>query len=381
MAKAPNDAFITTGELKQALGMAGETQGGIPFALSMNKDGDGLLLAAKKGNPKKLLAELTKGAKDKKEELKPPKPFFGRAIVEAADQSKILFKVNKMPPANFRPAILKIIKPLTYTDFEFVLDEAIENEGEEVEQEAGDTGGGAAAQSAEPQQPEPSQIPAAPPPPPDMSGFRSELTALIPQITAAAGNDAGRADQMKKAAGAATVAIRGNDADAARTAIAALKALIGQAGGAQQASAPKPAAPGPAAPGKFVAMQKSRLIGESARRRVGGEVQSLKTAVAAAAKGDADETAVLSALNQLDDIMSRLDERLIEKLDAMLNIPDPNAHGTLLQEAKGILSEYVAYTQSSPLVQKLDGDTPFGVKLSIASTMTATLKALQTTIV
>jgi hypothetical protein len=217
-----------------------------------------------------------------------------------------------------------------------------------------------------------------------MSGFRTELTALIPQIPVASGGDAAKADEMKKAATAVTLAIRATDPDAAKAALETLKKLVGQGAPAgAPAASPTPApAPKPAsAPGKVVAMQKSRLIWESARKKVGGEVQSLKAAVTTAAKGDAAEAAVLGALGQLDEMLEKFDERLLDKLDALLNEGDAGKHAALLSEAKGILGEYAAFAQSSPLVAKLDGDTPFGVKLSVATTMGATLKALQATIV
>ena len=60
-----------------------------------------------------------------------------------------------------------------------------------------------------------------------------------------------------------------------------------------------------------------------------------------------------------------------------LNAADPAARSALNEDAKAVIAEYLAYTQSNPLLQQLDGDTPFGMKLSINTTMAATLKALQ----
>jgi hypothetical protein len=166
-----------------------------------------------------------------------------------------------------------------------------------------------------------------------------------------------------------------------------MKELLGGASTAAAAPqsaaspAPQPATAAAPAPGKFVAMQKSRLIWDSARKRVAGELQALRAAITDAAKDDQDVAAIMTALNQLDEILVNLDESLLDKLDDLLSTTEPAAHAKLLQEAKAIIAQYVAYTQSSPLVAKLDGNTPFGVKLSVASTMGATLKALQATIV
>lgn len=133
--------------------------------------------------------------------------------------------------------------------------------------------------------------------------------------------------------------------------------------------------------GKFVTMQKSRLIWDAARKRVTGEVQALKAAVAAASRGDAQEAEIKQALASLDDVIVRFDERLLDKLDEMLNTSDQGAHARLTQQARDIIADYVSFTQTEPLVQMLEGTNPFGVKLSVASTMAATLKALQASVI
>ena len=124
-------------------------------------------------------------------------------------------------------------------------------------------------------------------------------------------------------------------------------------------------------------MQKSRLIWDSARKKVSGEIRAFKTAVGAELDGDPEEAIVIDALGQLDDILANLDERLLDILDEALNAADPAARSALNEDAKAVIAEYLAYTQSNPLLQQLDGDTPFGLKLSINTTMAATLKALQ----
>ena len=61
----------------------------------------------------------------------------------------------------------------------------------------------------------------------------------------------------------------------------------------------------------------------------------------------------------------------------MLNATDPVRHAELQADARDLVGEYADYAKSNELVQMLEGDTPFGVKLSIGSTMSASLKALQ----
>ncbi len=44
---------------------------------------------------------------------------------------------------------------------------------------------------------------------------------------------------------------------------------------------------------------------------------------------------------------------------------------------RNVLNDYSSFVQSNELVQKLAGDTPFGMKLTIGPTLAATVKALQ----
>jgi hypothetical protein len=385
---------MATADLKPLLKRA--TKGPVPVALSMTTDGEGLILAARKGSPKKTLKTLREEAKKNKLTLKPAMPFFGRATIMDGDAGKLVFVVNKAPPAALRPALLKLTRPCGFGDIEFLVNEGIEDEAEDNEAENNEAEDNEAEENdgeailplaGQPQADAP--IPDAPPPPPpptptpaDMSGFRADLAKLIPQIPAAAGADASKMDQLKQLAGAANQAIRANDSDAAGAAIERLREAMVPSTSQQRpdtaSPAPQPAAGKPAAAsGNFVTMQKSRLIWDSARKKVSGEIRAFKTAVRAELDGDPEEAIVIDALGQLDDILANLDERLLDILDEALNAADPAARSALNEDAKAVIAEYLAYTQSNPLLQQLDGDTPFGMKLSINTTMAATLKALQ----
>ena len=380
MARAPaSELIMATAELKPLLKRA--THGPIPVALSMTSDGEGLIVAARKGSPKKTLKTLRDDAAKNKLILKPAMPFFGRATIMNGDEGKLVFVVNKAPPGAFRAALLKLTRPCGFGDIEFVVNEEIEAEAEQEGSEDQD-GEEVLPRAGQPQADAP--VPDAPPPPPpaDMSGFRADLAKLIPQIPAAGAADASKMDQLKQLAGAANQAIRANDADAAGAAIEKLKEAMVPPTSQQRpdaaSPAPQPAAGKPAAvSGNFVTMQKSRLIWDSARKKVSGEIRAFKTAVRAELDGDPEEAIVIDALGQLDDILANLDERQLDILDEALNAADPAARSALNEDAKAVIAEYLAYTQSNPLLQQLDGDTPFGMKLSINTTMAATLKALQ----
>ncbi len=402
MAKAPaSDSIMAADKMKPLLALSKREP--VNAAIALTSDGDGIILLDKKAKPKKVSAMLKAEAAKAKIQLNTSTLRYGRALVDTDyDSGMVRFFVNKDAPASMRVKLVEVVKKIAYQKVELNVDPAIDEEPED-EGEAQENGApvpDAAVHPAPEPVPQQAQAPAAPPAPPeappppaDMSPFRTELGALIPQISTAAAGDAAKLESLKQLAGGVTLAIRASDPIAAGEALGKLKAAIGQAApassaqpvppappAAPQASAPQPsAAPKPAQTG-FVTMQKSRLIWDSARKRVATEIQSLKAAVSAEAQGDPNENAVLGALKQLDDVLTNLDERLLDKLDAALSNSDPVVHATLTQDAKAIIGEYIAYTQSNPLVQKLDGDTPFGVKLSVASTMNATLKALQATL-
>lgn len=130
----------------------------------------------------------------------------------------------------------------------------------------------------------------------------------------------------------------------------------------------------------IVQMQKSRLLWDSARKKIVGEIAELKKRAMEEFEDDPEEAQVLDALDQLDEITSELDSRLLDALDDLLSEQDPAEHAALLEDAKDILADYVEFIQTNALVQNLNGETPFGMSLSIGSTLAATVKALQANI-
>lgn len=131
----------------------------------------------------------------------------------------------------------------------------------------------------------------------------------------------------------------------------------------------------------LVQMQKARLVWDAARKRVASEIEQLRTAVAADFEGDEAEDDVLDGLDQLDDITSAFDDRLIDTLDLLLDERTKETERpALLKEAHDLLGEYESFASSNPVFKALDGQTPFGVTLSVNSTMTQALKGLRATL-
>lgn len=126
----------------------------------------------------------------------------------------------------------------------------------------------------------------------------------------------------------------------------------------------------------IVEFQKSRLIWLAARKKVAGEIDQLKEAIVEEFEDDEDEAEAMGALDQLDEVLLNFDASLVDKLDDLLNASDEATRTKLSGEVKHIVAGYIGYIKSNPLVAQLEGDSPFGVKLSVGSTLLNTLKVL-----
>ena len=337
-----------------------------PVAVAIGKGADaglGLLMVDKIKSPQaveKLLIAQFKTAKDVRR---------GTAMVdEETDPKLVKFFLNK-PVSGMAKRLKNTLKGTGFVKIELCTEDGAsfeaaheEDEDEGVHQEGEDTGGQ-------------TEIPDAPPPPPiDVAALQRKLAGLIPRIATVAGTDSGRLAELKKLAGDAAAAVKAGDGQAALDATTALEAAMGPPVAAAAPSTPEGSGP------SLVQMQKSRLLWDSTRKKVHGEIEAFKAAAEELFEGEDDEAEILDALGDLDDVMAAFDERLMDALDDLLNEADPQKHAVLLAEAKDLIKEYAHYAESSPLVQQLNGDTPFGMKLTIAPTIAATLKALQATI-
>jgi hypothetical protein len=130
--------------------------------------------------------------------------------------------------------------------------------------------------------------------------------------------------------------------------------------------------------GNFVALQKSRLAWDAARKRVASEIEAFKQEVRTALAGDPDEDEFIDALDDLDEILDNLDERLIDTLDDLLaESAESEARKDLLDEARARVDAYQAYVDSEPLVGRLAGPTVGGLNLTVGPTIVSTLKVLR----
>ena len=375
MAKAP-ETGMDVAEMKKLLIVSKREP--VNCAIGIGKQGQALLLLHKTKSGMAVLADLKKDFPDIKN------PGHGSALVDTdADAKLVVLTLNKAAGGIGR----KLKKTLKGTGFSKV---TIKNEdgsvaeavGEEEEEESEADGQEAAAT------PPTEQTTTTAPEPADLGALKAELGTLIPKLVAASGGDPAKMDTLKQAAGAANAAIKNNDAAAAADAMAKLKDMMASDTSSSSIPVAPPTAPPVTPPveikpidqGLFVKMQKSRLIWDSARKKVSGEIGSLKDAVRAEFAGDFEETKAIDALSQLDDILAQFDDQLLDALDDALSETDPAKHAAYVETARDVIDDYLAYYNSNELVQNLNGDTPFGTKLTIGATISATLKALQATL-
>lgn len=123
----------------------------------------------------------------------------------------------------------------------------------------------------------------------------------------------------------------------------------------------------------LVDLQKARLLWDGARKSVHTDLEKLKQKILEDCADDPDVDEARQCVTRLDDILVRLDEKLIDLLDQALNA-DGAARTALLRQAGGRVKEYVAFVETDPVVRAIDGN-PF-VGVGVQSTMTKTLAVL-----
>ncbi len=302
-------------------------------------------------------------------------PCFGTAAVDIDDDPKLVKLTLNKAPSGIGKRLKKSLKGTGFSKVMVMLEDGSVAESI-AEEEEGESEGQEAPVAAAPPPPPPPPPPGGPPI--DMAGLRGQFANMMRQIPMTAAGNAELLEKFKALAAVANEVLKGTDGKAAQVAVGDLRKALADAPPPEaKPNASDGAKPSIFGPGQFVAMQKSRLLWDAARKKVASEVAGLRKAVRAEFEGDPEETTVIDALDQLDEVLNGYSEELIDLLDDMLNETDATAYAESRKEAKDLLAGYVAFTESNPLVKKLDGDTPFGMKLSIASTMTATLKALQ----
>ena len=110
-------------------------------------------------------------------------------------------------------------------------------------------------------------------------------------------------------------------------------------------------------------------------------IAALKAAAQAHYAGGHPELvqAIAEGLDKLDDVLANVDHRLSDALVKAGAATDETTRSAELQNAKAILTSYIDYVKSTPLVGHIDGN-PFNVKTDLKALLVAGLTDAATAI-
>ncbi|WP_424980726.1 hypothetical protein [Leisingera sp. S232] len=122
----------------------------------------------------------------------------------------------------------------------------------------------------------------------------------------------------------------------------------------------------------------SRLKWQRTRSTMQSELKKLQAAIRSVCDGDPELQTVADSVGELDSYLSRLDERLSDKLDEVVNAEPGNAREDRKTEARSLLKEYQSEL-STEFFQAVDGGNGF-TNVAIASTAAAALSEIESTL-
>ena len=213
----------------------------------------------------------------------------------------------------------------------------------------------ASTQSAIPNAPPP---PPPPPPPPQAPAVNANqlvaaMSKLGPQLQAAAKNNPDRVNDLTRPVAAFKEQIRLEQLDEARATLTQLVNLLKSLPTpTTQSSGNNQQAP------KFSVMKlgKARIEWPDVRDKAVADIKKLKTALQEEFGQDGEQTqALTSALKKLDDLMVKLEVKLPDQLDAVLNA-DETSRGALITTARQTLNALNKLCDEDEVVAELDGN-------------------------
>jgi hypothetical protein len=138
-----------------------------------------------------------------------------------------------------------------------------------------------------------------------------------------------------------------------------------------------PFVPGVEGPAGLAQLAKAPQVWKGTRQLLQSNIDALRKAVQVQLADEADEMIdeVNDQLKQLDRITGKLDQRLTDALATAAQTTDAASRSAALKQSKAILTEYIQYVRSEPLIEHLDKN-PFGVKIDMKATLSKSLTAL-----
>ncbi len=203
----------------------------------------------------------------------------------------------------------------------------------------------------------------------DPTASRNLLAQLTLQIPKVAGSDGALHERLLALSDRASTAFAAGRADEGAAGVEQLRAAMAAAQAAAAAAGKNGAGP--------VAYAKSRLAWLAARKKMQGDIDTLRGKIVDAYP---DFAADLDQRYQarVSAVLDGLDESLADALDAASSASDPEKRQKLVANSQSIIKKYQAFIAGEKTIDDLDAN-PF-VPLSIRATMTATLATLDKTL-
>jgi hypothetical protein len=215
------------------------------------------------------------------------------------------------------------------------------------------------------------------------------LEALVRRIPEAAGADAAVKARLAKLATDANVAIKTGNLRTAGELVEQLRGTLRDALDAAGISiggvVPVPATQGDSADahlsadgqkGRLIPILKASIAWRQACSSASSQLARFREVVEAEYAGDEDEMEVLDGLTALDEFGEELNAEVSDLLDNLINLR-VDGWPEAIAEAIDLCRDYSEAVKPGTLADYLEGDTPFGMRLSVASTYRKALENLE----
>jgi hypothetical protein len=125
---------------------------------------------------------------------------------------------------------------------------------------------------------------------------------------------------------------------------------------------------------KLGSLQKAPEVWKSTRGVMTSSLDKLKAAIKAEYGNEAPAllAEVEKSMGKIDDILSKLDHSLSDKLERAHKATDLKERNAEITAAKAILKEHISYIQTEPLIAHIDSN-PFGVQTNLKALLTKSL--------
>lgn len=199
-----------------------------------------------------------------------------------------------------------------------------------------------------------------------LAAWRERLKALMPAVQQALANPAADSSRLRAVLQFSREKSAGGQFEPAMKALDMVEQLLAAvpaaAAGEAAASAP------PRAVGSKVKLARSKLAWNDAKKAVAAQLAQLRSAVLQEFAEEAE------AVARLDEILDGFNQGLGDRLDDLYNAAEGPERDGLRERAAAIAEDYLAFLQTSPLVEHVE-EHPFdSVLVSVRQTLCAPLR-------